>query len=314
MFASLTKFFPGWIGIKHSSITENKEVTKANVLIKILHIHAEFAARADLQPCTETNKLYSDLVDICTLPVTEEFSNTILENPRILEILHELRNFCSLIEFNTEKYWSLKAAGSEDATEQEVCTRIKEIPNIDINMSLIRNELSAIRDVSQKPIESIAIIGSGPLPLTGFGLTGLPFDTPTNIRTLNIDRELDAIETAKTLSDRLGSKCTGMEFLCADASSTLDLTEFDAVYLAILVGNTQQEKEHLLKNLTSQMRPGALLIVRGTTKLKRLMYSVFDPTTESVAQILDVETTVFPKNHYIVDSVIIGRVKAVNLV
>lgn len=311
MYASLTGFLPALIGLKHSPITENKEVTEANVLIKkILHIHAEFVARVDLQPCAELNELYSDLVDICTLPVTEEFSNMILENPRILEILHELRNFCSLIEFNTEKYWSVKAAGDENATEQEVCTRIEEIPNIGVNMSLIHDELTAMRVESQKPLESIAVIGSGPLPLTGLGLTGMLFDTPTNIRVLNIDRELDAIEAAETLCNRLGSKLKGMEFLCADAGSSLCLAEFDAVYLAILVGNTQQEKELLLKNLTSKMRPGALLIVRGTTKLKRLMYSVFDPTTESMAQIIDVKTIVYPKkNHYIVDSVIIGRVK-----
>ncbi|POS82878.1 hypothetical protein EPUL_005612, partial [Erysiphe pulchra] len=237
MFAFLPEFLRGMIGLKHNSITENELEAKANVLIKkILHIHAEFAAIVDLQPCTEVNELYSDLVDICTLPVTEEFSNMVLENSRILEIIHELRDFCSLIEFNTEKYWSVKAAGDEDTTEQvEVCTCIEKIPNIDVNMSLIRDELSAMRVASQKPIESIAIIGSGPLPLTGLGLTGMLFDTPTNIRTLNIDRELDAIEAAKTLCNRLGSKVKGMEFLYADASSTICLAEFDAVYLAILV-------------------------------------------------------------------------------
>ncbi|KHJ34090.1 putative nicotianamine synthase [Erysiphe necator] len=311
MFTFLPQLFRGLAGLKRISIPDNQEKSEANVLIKkILHIHAELASKEDLEPCAEVNELYSDLVDICTLPVTEEFSNMILENDKILKILHDLRNFCSIIEFNTEKHWSIKAAGTEDVTEQAVCKCIENIPHIDINMELISDELSAMRVVSQKLIESIAIVGSGPLPLTGLGLTGMLFGTSTDIRILNIDRELNAIEAAKKLCNRLGSKAKGMEFLCAEAGSAIHLSEFDVVYLAILVGNTQQEKELLLKNLVSEMRPGALLIVRGTTKLKRLMYSVFDPNTKPVAQILDVETVIYPKNHYIVDTVTIGRVKA----
>ncbi|TQS36668.1 hypothetical protein Golomagni_02874 [Golovinomyces magnicellulatus] len=295
-----------WCG--SSSIREEKEKTRF-LIRKVLYIFSQLAARNDLKPCAEVNELYSSLVDICTQPVSEEFSKAVLEDPEIVRILHSLREICSEIESHAESYWSVKAAGTDESTEQEVFERIQNIPNLDINSSLVNTELAAMRKVEQKQIKKIAIIGSGPLPLTGLGLIGIFSDEPTNIHTMNIDRDSDAIEVSKTLCKRLGSKAKGMDFLCAQARSDLELAEYDAVYLAILVGSTQQEKEILLKKVASKMRPGAMLVVRGTTKLKSLMYSVFDPTTDSISEILDVELTVYPQDHYIVDSVIIGRVK-----
>ncbi|RKF79989.1 Nicotianamine synthase 9 [Golovinomyces cichoracearum] len=295
-----------WCG--SSSVREEEEKTSF-LIRKVLYIFSQLAARDDLKPCDEVNELYSSLVSICTQPVSEEFSKAILEDPEIFRILHRLREICSEIEFHAESYWSVKAAGTDESTEQEVYARIQNIPNLDVNSSLVNTELTAMRKVEQKQIKKIAIIGSGPLPLTGLGLVGIFSEEPTNIQTMNIDRDSDAIEVSKKLCKRLGSKTKGMDFLCAQAGSDLDLAEYDAVYLAILVGSTQQEKEILLKNVASKMRPGAMLVIRGTTKLKSLMYSVFDPTTDSVSKILDVELVVHPRDHYIVDSVIIGRVK-----
>ncbi|RKF83109.1 Nicotianamine synthase [Golovinomyces cichoracearum] len=305
-----------WCG--PSSVREEEE--KSRFLIrKVLYIFSQLAARDDLKPCDEVNELYSSLVSICTQPVSEEFSKAIQEDPEIIRILHRLREICSEIEFHAESHWSVKAAGTDESTEQgqnydsiiltEVYERIQNIPNLDVNSSLVNTELTAMRKVEQKQIKKIAIIGSGPLPLTGLGLIGIFSEEPTNIQTMNIDRDSDAIEVSKKLCKRLGSKAKGMDFLCAQAGSDLDLAEYDAVYLAILVGSTQQEKEILLKNVASKMRPGAMLIIRGATKLRSLMYSVFDPTTDSVSEILDVELVVYPRDHYIVDSVIIGRVK-----
>ncbi|RKF83233.1 Nicotianamine synthase [Golovinomyces cichoracearum] len=295
-----------WCG--PSSVREEEEKTRF-LIRKVLYIFSQLAARDDLKPCDEVNELYSSLVSICTQPVSEEFSKAILEDPEIVRILLRLREICSEIECHAESYWSVKAAGTDESTEQEVYARIHNIPNLDVNSSLVNAELTAMRKVEQKQIKKIAIIGSGPLPLTGLGLVGIFSEEPTNIQTMNIDRDSDAIEVSKKLCKRLGSKAKGMDFLCAHAGSDLDLAEYDAVYLVILVGSTQQEKEILLKNVASKMRPGAMLVIRGATKLKSLMYSVFDPTTDSVSKILDVELVMHPRDHYIVDSVIIGRVK-----
>lgn len=66
-----------------------------------------------------------------------------------------------------------------------------------------------------------------------------------------------------------------MKFTCADAGSDeVELKDFDVVYLAALVGSTQQEKEAVLVNVVGKMREGALLVVRSAERLRRLLYPV----------------------------------------
>jgi nicotianamine synthase len=52
------------------------------------------------------------------------------------------------------------------------------------------------------------------------------------------------------------------------------LTEFDVVYLAALVGSTQEEKEVLLINIVGKMRERAILVVRSAHGLRRALYAV----------------------------------------
>jgi hypothetical protein len=66
-----------------------------------------------------------------------------------------------------------------------------------------------------------------------------------------------------------------MEFFCREAgSSPLDLTAFDVVYLAALVGMTQEDKESVLVNIARGMRVGALMVIRTAHGLRSLLYPV----------------------------------------
>ena len=73
-----------------------------------------------------------------------------------------------------------------------------------------------------------------------------------------------------------------MEFLCEEAGDVeignrgtgLDLGGFDLVYLAALVGSSQQDKERLLVGVVERMRVGALLVVRTAHSLRGLLYPV----------------------------------------
>lgn len=155
-----------------------------------------------------------------------------------------------------------------------MCARIRAYPYFAPYVKLIQVELSAMQSIEQKPIKKIAFIGSGAMPLTSLCLIGRLTGMPTNINILNIDRDAEALELSKTICKRLGNKAQGMEFSLAEAGSSLELDDFDAVYLAALVGNTQEQKEDVLEQVTSKMRPGALLVTRGGMKLRSLMYTV----------------------------------------
>ncbi|TQS36953.1 hypothetical protein Golomagni_02589 [Golovinomyces magnicellulatus] len=283
---------------------------EANILIeKILHIYDQMVVCKKSDSFDEINDLFSGIRLICTKPINERVTDLILYDPRIMEIVQDLRSFCSEIEFRIETQWSLKAAASESSTEKEVCARILEYPYINVYANLIRAELSGMRSVEKKPIKKIAFVGSGPLPLTSLCLTGMIFDAPTNISVLNIDRDKEALELSKTLCSRLGKKAGNLEFQLAEAGSNLDLCDFDAVYLAALVGDTQQEKEMLLEQVTSKMRPGALLVIRSGSRIKSLIYSNLDPTSEAVSKLIDIAVILHPHKYKIVNSVFIGRVK-----
>jgi nicotianamine synthase len=147
-------------------------------------------------------------------------------------------------------------------------------------------ELSAINAFELKP-KRFAFIGSGPLPLTSLCIhyfferqnllayTKATKENRCEIVILNIDHSPQAITQSQELCRWLGMKAGEMEFLCAEAeSSSQDISDFDVVYLAALVGSSQTEKEDMLVNVVSRMKPGAMLVIRSAERLRRLIYAV----------------------------------------
>lgn len=129
----------------------------------------------------------------------------------------------------------------------------------------------------------IAFLGSGPLPLTSMCLLKALRETASRMQPasksfdttiVNIDRDAAAHTSAITLHESLGSWSQGMEFMCADASLVAGLEEYDVVFLAALVGVTQEEKESLTFSIARRMRPGALLVVRSAYGLRAVLYPV----------------------------------------
>lgn len=66
-----------------------------------------------------------------------------------------------------------------------------------------------------------------------------------------------------------------MEFACEEAGANgRDLRGFDVVFLAALVGASQEEKEGVLMGMVGKMRGGAILVVRTAHGLRKLLYAV----------------------------------------
>ncbi len=150
--------------------------------------------------------------------------------------------------------------------------RLTTFPYFGNYVDLTRMELAAIHAVDSTPIRKIAFIGSGSLPLTSLRLC---HTLPGTISVLNIDHDPSAISQSQRLCSRLGSKGRGMEFLCSEAGSEdCDLTDFDIVYLAALVGTRQEEKEKFLVDMVKKMKHGAILVVRSAHGLRKVLYPV----------------------------------------
>ncbi|KAK6581788.1 hypothetical protein PZA11_005485 [Diplocarpon coronariae] len=299
-----------------------------SLTLQVLEIHSQLSPKdLDLRPSEVVNGLFGRLVGLSIKTISEAVTTTVtlqslarpqisgsdslqvLSDPRIDDILTSLHERCGTAEGHLESHWANLISGDESSTEKEVQTRLEQFPYYSNYVDLTRMELSALHSLSQAsapPTTRFAFIGSGPLPLTSLCICS----SQRNAEVLNIDIQEHAIAESETLCRRLGPVASGMSFKHAAASDpSLDLRDFDVVYLAALVGSTQDVKEDLLVSVVGRMKEGALLVVRSAERLRRLMYAEFDPTTEKVRECLDICLAVHPYNH-VVNSVIIGKVKS----
>lgn len=189
--------------------------------------------------------------------------------------------------------------------------RLKAFPYYQNYFDLTRLELAALYAITSPDdsIRNIAFIGSGPLPLSSLCLRDAlnskdsPFGLPpsqiaplldldanedelqkseNHVTLMNIDRDAEALELSRRLCQGLGVRGEGMEFWCGDLGDATvsedvkkqGLQEYDAVFLAALVGENQEAKERMIQKITSQMKEGSILVVRSAQGLRVLLYPV----------------------------------------
>jgi len=243
---------------------------------------------------------------------------------RVSRSLGQIRNLCSTAEYHLESHWA-SYIGDQDpsptvyklgtnhmtlftksflANPLVANTRLEEFPYYDNYVDLTHMELSALSSVMPESPSRIAFIGSGPLPLSTLCI----LDTLKNLRQsqklpnwsntpstsvkypyiLNVDRDLDATKLAISLCESLGKRTEGIYHQQTDATShDLSLRNFHVVFLAALVGNSQEEKEVILMDIAGKMDVGSFVVIRTAHGLRTLLY----PVSPSSAAILSVYFT-----------------------
>ncbi|EDN96800.1 hypothetical protein SS1G_01726 [Sclerotinia sclerotiorum 1980 UF-70] len=297
-------------------IIENTTCPQTEFYVQeILSIYTLLSQLTDFSPSPTINVLFSDLVGTCITIVPDSISKGVLGDPRISSILPALRVICSTAE----------------ASHRVLAT----FPYHKNYERLTRFELAAISSTGffLSPTTKIAFIGSGPMPLTSLCILSalstsdhmsctlssnssiplpLPRQSPVTPPTIitNIDSNPTANTQAQNLCTSLGGlPSTGMRFITALAGSNdLDLSDYDIIWLAALVGGIQADKEEILKNVVRKMKKGSLLIMRGAWGLRSVLYCDFDVTTQAVSTYLDICVRMDPFGD-VVNSVIVGRVK-----
>ena len=144
-------------------------------------------------------------------------------------------------------------------------------------VDLTRLELQTLLAVGpSRPVCKYAFIGSGPLPLTSLCILEDSKSQPgQRVTCCNIDKDAEALCLASRLSHKLGYSDKEVDFRCADVSKDpIDLGQFDIVYLAALVGGCDQGKHRILAGVVRQMKAGAMLVLRSSHSLRRLLYQV----------------------------------------
>ncbi|RYP41990.1 hypothetical protein DL767_000621 [Monosporascus sp. MG133] len=300
---------------------------KANGITReLLKIHSRLARLSDFQPGEETNEIFSRLVSLCCEIHDTETVNKVFGDDMVQAILPPLRKMCSDAEYCLEDHWAkyITAAPSTD----EAIGRLKSFTYYKNYEDLTRHEICAMLSANPVLPGKVAFIGSGPLPLTSLcflealkkrALPGNRADSE-NVRypanqslipeILNIDRDGAAVESASVMCAKLGSLGDGMKFQCAPAGGeALDLHDFDLVYIAALVGGSQNEKEGLLHSVAAKMREGALIIMRTSWGLRSCLYPEVDMATEEMLQRVEICSVVHPYGS-VVNSIIVARIRS----
>ena len=193
------------------------------------------------------------------------------------EVCREVQRRCSLSESEMEMYWSRRITSS--ARPQQELEKFWYIENY---RELVRREVGLLGGSGLFLSEGshVAMIGSGPLPLTAWCLwcqTGAMVDL------------VDMAPAALAQSHELARAITWPvgECLLADgAAVALPDNAYDVIYVAGLAGGSAEAKQQIIDNILPALRSGGRIIVRGAHGAKTLLYPAFDPNGLQRVQLL----------------------------
>ncbi|KAF4632892.1 hypothetical protein G7Y89_g5233 [Cudoniella acicularis] len=299
----------------------SNRATAEKITNELLSLYNKICRLPSLKPCLEVNNLFEQLVGLCVQDVDDEIAKAVTTNSLVQEILPNLRKICSQSESELESHWANFIALCPNP-ETGMSSPHRFLPNpkkkVETNSPTPANqtlhsfpyhknyqdltdlELSAIRDVHPdlNSIKKIAFIGSGPLPLSSLCLleslnsSPLPFSSSENanhghrVKITNIDISFSSLSLSEFLCSVLGPlrNAPSMSFLHSDAGNLPPgtLQNMDIVFLAALVGDSQGEKEKLIKKVVEGMRENALLVVGEGTQLGVKWEAVLHPDGDVV--------------------------------
>lgn len=212
-----------------------------------------------LTPSEEVNAAFTELVDAVVAHGEEPLLCD--ENRR-----HQVQQRCAVAEGELERHWSRRIAGADNPWSE-----LKEFPYHENYKELTRREIGLLGRAGLWLCDSseVAMIGSGPLPLTGWWLHQL-----TGARITHVDASDEAIELSRGLAAALdwpGEFVTG-----PGQSVALDEVRYDAIYVAGLAGETLAAKQAIVDRVLPALKPDGRLLARGAYGARTLLYPGFD--------------------------------------
>ena len=231
---------------------------------QILSLYNQLKAAPSLKPSEEINAVFTQLVDMSSTYPRSEAAD-LLADAEIKAIIPELRQLCSQGECKLESYWASQVLASEHPT-----IALENFPYYDNYLKLTELEYRSLGLVGTREIKRVLFVGSGPLPLSSILLArqyGVYVD--------NLDNDADAVQASTKLVNHLGLGDV-IKTELGDAARYDCYGDYDAVFLASLVGLQSDQKQAIINRISEQMRPGSLLVVRTAHDLRTLLYPEVD--------------------------------------
>lgn len=263
-----------------------------------------------LQPGPEVDALFERLVSlVVTTPLDR--AQAVLADPTLRAVRPRLLELCAQGEQRLELAWADRIAASPTPHGE-----LARFPYLDNYRQLSRMEVDLLASAADRPVRSVAFVGCGPLPLSALLLAD-QLDVPVDC----LDRDPTALAAAERVAHRLDGDpdvgavaervagrvgCRTLRFRQVDAMDA-DLSAYDVVVLAALVGTTPTGKSTILRRMARGMAPGALLLARSARGLRTLLYPAIDLRNVTGFDLL---TVVHPVDD-VINSALVARVQDV---
>lgn len=223
-----------------------------------------------LTPSEEVDAAFTGLVE----KVVEHGKEPLLCDE---DIRRQVQRRCAVAEGELERHWSRRIAGADNPWAE-----LEEFPYHENYKELTRREIGLLGRAGLQLCSSseVAMIGSGPLPLTGWWL-----HQSTGAQITHVDASDEAIGLSRGLAAALdwpGEFVTGL-----GQSVALDEGRYDAIYVAGLAGETLAEKQAIVDHVRPALKPDGRLIARGAYGARTLLYPGFDADALENVQLME---------------------------
>ncbi|KAF5208222.1 Nicotianamine synthase [Thalictrum thalictroides] len=258
-----------------------------------MQIHASICKLESLRPSKQVNTLFTQLVNLCTLPSSIDITNL----PSEVQLMRE-----SLIKLcgHAEGLLELKFANFLVNIQQPL-DHLNVFPYYGNYVKLASLEHRILSDNGVVHPKRVAFVGSGPMPLTSFVLAT---DHMPRTHFVNFDIDESANNVARQIvasDDELESR---MKFETCDIMEVKDkLGEFDCIFLAALVGMDKKEKIKIVAHVRKYMKAGGVLLIRSANGARGFLYPVIDENDLVGFELL----SVFHPTDDVINSVILVR-------
>lgn len=269
----------------HETATPSTPAAIAGILCDVAD---RLAGCPSLRPAPEVNALFGRLVQT-VVDAPDDVAAEVLADSSIRDRMSRFRDLSARGEGELERAWAERICAAADPSSE-----LARFPYLDNYRRLVRMETGVLASALRGSLRSVAVVGSGPMPLSALFLA-----TP-DVVVDGFDRDPQAVAASRRIVELTGVQ--GMRFHHADAADA-DLSGYQVVVLAALVGSTPQEKAAIIARMRSTMTADTILLVRSARGLRSLLYPPIAPAALPGFEVLNV---VHPVND-IINSVVVAR-------
>ncbi|PON56856.1 Nicotianamine synthase [Parasponia andersonii] len=266
----------------------------ADLLIShIIQLHTSISNLESLRPSKQVNALFTQLVNLCTLPSSID----VRVLPQELQLKREsLINLCGQAEGLLELEFSTFITKTPKPIDN-----LNLFPYYGNYVKLANLEYSILAENGVQSPKKVAFVGSGPLPLTSLVMAANHMKT-THFDNFDLDDKANCLARQMVASD--GELEKRMQFVTKDVMEMREnLGEYDCIFLAALVGMSREEKVKILGHMKTYMKEEGFLLVRSANGARAFLYPVVEEHDLAGFEIL----SIFHPNDEVVNSVVLVR-------